>query len=83
MKRPEKLTPEWVRANFPASVAIADEFKDVFGDGVIMTAAEENGQVIGKFTKESDFTGERARCGLLGIRVFATVQTSAQKVNHE
>ncbi len=68
MKRPEKLTPEWVRANFPESVAIADEFKAAFGDGVVMTAAEENGQILGKFTNEADFTGERTRCGLLGIR---------------
>ena len=68
MKRPDKLTPEWVREHFPACVAIADEFKAVFGNEVTMTAAEENGQQLGKFTKDSDFTGEQARCGLLGIR---------------
>ena len=44
----KKITAEYVRENFPACVAFADECRAVFGDGVKMVYANEGGQVIGK-----------------------------------
>jgi len=52
--KPEKLTPEWVREHFPESCAIADEFKRVFGDGVVMIACRENGEQLGQFPNDSE-----------------------------
>lgn len=36
-----------VRQQFPQCVAFADAVRDVFGEGVRMTYAEENGRAIG------------------------------------
>lgn len=47
-----KITAEYVRENFPASTAIANEFRDVFGD-VKLLHADESGQQIGKMADES------------------------------
>lgn len=52
-----KITAEYVRENFPACVAFADECRAVFGDGVKMVYAKEGGQVIGK-----QFAGDDQVC---------------------
>jgi hypothetical protein len=36
------------RAQFPFAARIVDELREVFGDGVTIEWAEENGQQIGK-----------------------------------
>ena len=56
MNKPEKLTKEWVREHFPVSVGMADQFREVFGQGVEITAATEGGLSLGKFTDESRYT---------------------------
>lgn len=40
-------TVDEVRAQFPNAVAIADQFREVFGDGVKLVYAEEGGKSIG------------------------------------
>lgn len=52
-----KITAEYVRENFPACVAFADECRAVFGDGVKIVYAKEGGQEIGK-----QFTGDDEVC---------------------
>jgi hypothetical protein len=42
-----------VRAAFPVCTAVADQFREVFGDGVKLSYAEENGQKIGRQLPES------------------------------
>lgn len=42
-----KISFEYVRENFPTCVEFADECRAVFGDGVKMVYASEDGQVIG------------------------------------
>lgn len=44
----KKITAEYVRENFPACVAFANECRSVFGDGVKMVYAKEGSNVIGK-----------------------------------
>ena len=39
---------QWVRQNFPTVVSFADGFREVFGDGVKLVWAMENGMEIGK-----------------------------------
>ncbi len=48
LKRPGKLTKEYVRENFPECVGVADAFRAEFGDGVKMVHAREGGKEIGK-----------------------------------
>jgi hypothetical protein len=44
------------RAAFPTCTAVADEFRAVFGEGVRLTYAEENGNRAGRALDESRFT---------------------------
>lgn len=55
------ITAEWVRENFPGCSQIADEFRELFGEGVRMAACEENGRQLGKFTDPKDYQGVRSR----------------------
>ena len=61
MNKPARVTADWVRENFPECSRIADDFRGVFGEGVKMTACEENGAALGKFTDPKDYQGVRAR----------------------
>lgn len=56
VNKPEKITKEWVRTRFPASVAAADHFRAVFGEQVELKAADEGGRQLGAFTDESKYT---------------------------
>lgn len=46
-----KLTKEQFRAAFPKVTAFADQCRKVFGDGVRLVYAEENGRVVGRKTE--------------------------------
>ncbi|PTR17483.1 hypothetical protein C8R31_101647 [Nitrosospira sp. Nsp2] len=52
----QPVTAEQVRAAFPECVGIADEFRDVFGPGVTLNYASENGRSIGRQTPPSPET---------------------------
>lgn len=47
----EKLTKEQFLAAFPFVTAFADECRKVFGEGVRLVYAEENGRFVGRKTK--------------------------------
>jgi hypothetical protein len=51
-----QVTAEQVRAAFPQCVAMADEFREVFGPGVTLNYANENGQTVGRQTPPSPET---------------------------
>ncbi len=44
----KKITVDYVRVNFPRCVAFADECRLVFGGGVKLVYASENGRELGK-----------------------------------
>lgn len=54
---PEKVTREWVRENLPTACEVADDFRAVFGAGVTMTYAAENGYELGEKQDESKMIG--------------------------
>jgi len=47
----EKLTKEQFRAAFPCVTAFADQCRKVFGNGVRLIYAEENGRSVGRKTQ--------------------------------
>lgn len=47
----KKLTKEQFRAEFPKVTAFADQCRKVFGDGVKLVYAEENGRSVGRKTE--------------------------------
>lgn len=44
----EKATKEFVNKTFPHCVAVANQFRQVFGEGVRMVYAKENNREIGR-----------------------------------
>lgn len=51
----EKITADYVRRNFPVCVAFADECRKVFGDGVKLVHAKENGRELGMPSSDGDY----------------------------
>ncbi|MDC8446442.1 MAG: hypothetical protein LV471_11020 [Nitrosomonas sp.] len=47
------MNKEEVRKNFPECCSVADEFRKVFGNGVRLIYAKENGMEIGKLSADS------------------------------
>lgn len=50
-----KVDAKYVRENFPVCVAFADECRKVFGDGVKLVHAKENGKELGKPSSDGDY----------------------------
>lgn len=46
-----KPTKEFMEINFPLAVEFARSVREVFGDGVRLIGAEENGKIVGKKVK--------------------------------